>query len=302
MMKKLLLLANIHSGKAEIASHIGDMIDYYNKENFIVTAFSSQAKGHIINIIEDMGGNFDNIVVCGGDGTLNEAVNAIMNISGHKPKLGYVPCGSANDFAANVGIPRDICDAYRVAVCNNPFSVDVGRINNRYFTYVTGFGLFTNLPYETPQSIKNIIGYNAYVLEGIKQLSTLQSWKMKVNYDDTELEDEYILGLVSNSNRIAGMHVPIKATLNDGVFEVLLVKKPKLLTAIPALISSLVDNNYDNDLIHTFRTSRVVFECEEKVKWTVDGEKAGAFNRAGIRVFDRAIDINVPLGDNNGLQ
>lgn len=292
-MKKLLMIANLHSGKAEIGECIGDMVDYCNKKGFVVTVYSTQYRGHITEIIRNCGEEYDNVIICGGDGSLNEALNAYMVID-KKPKMGYIPCGSANDFAASIGIPPEIADAYRVAVSGKPFTMDVGRLNGKYFSYVAAFGLFTNLPYETPQGIKNILGYQAYVLEGIKQLSSIKAWNMKVKYDGGEAEDEFILGLVSNSNRVAGMKLLIPTDLSDGLFEVVLIRKPKLLTALPSLISCLVENNYDNDLILAFKTSSLSIECDKYVKWTIDGERAGRLKKADIAVINKAFTINIP--------
>lgn len=291
-MKKLLLLANFYSGKGIIKLNIADMIDYYNSKGFEVTVYSSQYVGHIKDIIQKSGSLYDNIVCCGGDGTLNETINGLMLLS-KRPLLGYIPCGSTNDFANSIGIPTIVEDSYKVAVDGHHFNIDTGKINEKYFSYVAGFGMFTNISYETPQNIKNILGYQAYILTGIKEMANIRTYPMKITYDNGFIEDDIMIGLVSNSNSIAGMKKLFEnyADLNDGLFEVLLVKKPSNYSLLKNIVSCLIEKNFDNDMFYSFKTSKIKFESKEFVKWTVDGEYGGDYDLTEIEVINNALDI-----------
>ncbi len=291
-MKKLLLLANFHSGKGIIKLNIADMIDYYNSNGFEVTVYSSQYVGHIKDIVEKYGSFYDNIVCCGGDGTLNEAVNGLMSLN-KRPLLGYIPSGSTNDFANSIGISTIIEESYKTAINGHHFSIDIGKINDKYFSYVAGFGLFTNISYETPQTIKNILGYQAYLLTALKEITNIKTYPMKVTYDNGIIEDDIMIGLVSNSNSIAGMKKLFEnyADLSDGLFEVLLVKKPKNTSLLKNIVSCVVEKNFDNDMFYSFKTSKIKFESTEFIKWTVDGEYGGDFNSTEINVINNSIDI-----------
>lgn len=291
-VKKLLLLANFYSGRGIIKPNIPEMIDYYNKKGFQVTVYTSQYKGHITEIVKNCGEEYDNIICCGGDGTLNETINGIMNLS-KRPVLGYIPCGSANDFANSIGIPTIIEDSYKTAVDGNKFTIDMGNINGRFFSYVAAFGLFTNISYETPQNIKNILGYQAYILAGIKEITNIKTYSVKIKYDMGEFEDNVMIGLVSNSNSIAGMKKLFEnyANLNDGLFEVLLVKKPGNYSLLKNIVNCFVERKFDNDMFYSFKTSKLVIESEEGIKWTVDGEYCGDYNNSKIEVVPNAIDI-----------
>lgn len=291
-MKKLLLLANFYSGKGIIKLNIADMIDYYNSKGFEVTVYSSQYVGHITDIVQKSGSLYDSIVCCGGDGTLNETINGLMSLS-KRPLLGYIPCGSTNDFANSIGIPTIVEDSYKVAVDGHHFNIDIGKINEKYFSYVAGFGMFTNISYETPQNIKNILGYQAYILTGIKEMANIRTYPMKITHDKGVIEDEIMIGLVSNSNSIAGMKKLFEnyADLNDGLFEVLLVKKPSNYSLLKNIVSCLIEKNFDNDMFYSFKTSKIKFESKEFVKWTVDGEYGGDFNLTEIQVVNNAIDV-----------
>lgn len=298
-MKKLLLLANFHSGKGIIKLNIADMIDYYNSKGFEVTVYSSQYVGHITDIVEKYGSLYDNIVCCGGDGTLNEAVNGLMSLN-KRPLLGYIPSGSTNDFANSIGISTIIEESYKTAINGQHFSIDIGKINDKYFSYVAGFGLFTNISYETPQTIKNILGYQAYLLTALKEITNMKTYPMKITYDNGVIEDDIMIGLVSNSNSIAGMKKLFEnyADLSDGLFEVLLVKDPKNISLLKNIVSCVVEKNFDNDMFYSFKTSKIKFESTEFIKWTVDGEYGGDFNSTEINVINNSIDILIEKSKN----
>lgn len=298
-MKKLLLLANFYSGKGIVKLNIADIIDYYNSRGFEVTVYSSQYSGHITDIIEKTGSSYDNIVCCGGDGTLNETINGIMTLN-KRPLLGYIPGGSTNDFANSIGIPSIVEDSYKTAIDGQCFTIDVGKINNRYFSYVAGFGLFTNISYETPQTIKNILGYQAYILTGLKEITNIRTYPIKAAYDNGVIEDDVMLALISNSNSIAGMKRLFEnyADLNDGLFEVLLVKKPKNTSLLRNIVSCLVEKNFDdNDMFYSFKTNKLVISSSNYIKWTVDGEYSGDYNNAVIEVVPSAVDILINSED-----
>lgn len=291
-MKKLLLIINLHSGKAVIGEYIAEMLDFYSKKDYDISVYCSQGRGYIEKRIADVGSEYNNIIVCGGDGSFNEAVNGVMKLK-TKPVLGYVPCGSTNDFANTIGIPTDIYDAYVTALEGNSFKIDVGKFENKYFSYVAGFGLFTNLSYDTDQNIKNLLGYQAYVLKGISELSAIKNYNMRVEYDEGVIEDNFIVGLVTNSNRIAGIDMNLFADYSDGLFEVLLIKTPNILTVMPTIVNALIDHNFNNDYMYYFKTSSVKFSSTNKVFWTIDGESGGGHKDVNISVKKRAIVIKI---------
>lgn len=293
-MKKMLLLANYHSGKGIIKLNIADMIDYYTKAGYEITVYSSQYASHITKLIGEKGAEYDHILCCGGDGTLNEAVNGIMSLD-KKPNLSYIPCGSTNDFANSINIPTIVEDSYKTAVDGKPIAIDIGKFNDKYFAYVAGFGKFTNISYETPQNIKNILGYQAYLISAIKDLLNNKTYSMKITYDKGVIQDDIMIGLVSNSNSIAGIRKIFEnyADLKDGLFEVLLVKNPKNKKFLQNIVTSILEKNFDNDLFYSFKTSKITFECEEDIKWTIDGEYGGDCSFAEISVEKQALNIFV---------
>lgn len=291
-MKKLLLIANTRSGKASISRYISDMIDFYNSKKYEVVVYIPQYRGHAKEIAAQRGSEFDNIICCGGDGTLNEVVSGLM-ILDKRPVLGYVPCGSTNDFANTAGISDDVEMAYRTALTGDKIIIDTGEINGRIFTYICAFGIFTNVSYETPQNMKNMLGHLAYVLEGMKQITNIPSYKIRVEYDNGSIEDEFVLGFVANSKKVGGFKIfsDDDIELDDGLFEVILVKSIKNINDVRDFIACFLAAKFDRDLFYVFKTSHIRFISDDDVSWTVDGEYCGSYKEADINNHHKTIEI-----------
>ena len=181
-MKKLLFVFNPHAGKGQIKDNLCDIVDIFTKGGYEVVTYPTQAKLDGYNKLCQCGQDYDMIVTSGGDGTLSEAVKAMMTFDKKIP-LGYIPAGSTNDCAQSLSIPKKMLDAAREIVDGVYFDYDVGKFNGQYFVYVAGFGAFTDVSYETSQTMKNKFGHAAYVAEGIKRLSKITGQQMRVEHD-----------------------------------------------------------------------------------------------------------------------
>ncbi len=294
MAKRLLFIINPHSGRGSIKTKLLEIVDIFIKGGYEVLLHITQGPEDAFKMAKTYGKNFNTIVASGGDGTLNEVIRGIMTIPKEKrPKIGYLPSGTVNDFASSMRISKNVLKAAKNVTNGTPFKLDIGRFNQNDFVYVAAFGAFTNVSYETPQQNKNVLGQMAYVLEGIKQLPALPSFKLTACFDNEVLEGEFILGMVSNSNSIAGINTEkaYKAQLNDGLFEVLLVKKPKTLSEMSALATQFLNQQFENDMVRIFKTSKVDFHFDEEVKWTLDGEFGGAVYDVRIEVEKEAVEL-----------
>lgn len=278
-MKKMLFICNPRSGKERLRSKLLDILDLFVKADCEVTIHVTQSAGDAQKQVEKKGGGVELLVCSGGDGTLNEVVSGMMAWSREKrPQLGYIPAGSTNDFAASLDLPKNMLRAAAIAVAGRPFAIDVGKFGDgRYFVYVAAFGAFTEVSYKTPQEAKNVLGHQAYMLEAVKRIAGLKSYRMKFFWDDQELEEEFILGMVTNTISIGGFKglVQPRVALNDGEFEVMLVRKPRTPKDIQSIVSCLINKDAENDCVYMFRTSNLRMESEEIVDWTLDGEYGG---------------------------
>ena len=291
-MKKLLFVFNPLSGKALIKNYLFEIVDIMVKAEYDVTIYPTQRVNDAREKVEKEAAGYDLIVCSGGDGTLDETVGGLMNC-GRRIPLGYIPAGSTNDFATSLGIPKDMIQAAHIAVNGKPYSCDVGWFNGNNFIYVAAFGLFTNVSYKTSQEWKNVLGHAAYILEGIKSLHEIPAFRMQVECDNSFFQDEFIYGMITNSTSVGGfkgMTGP-DVELNDGVFEVTLIKKPRNPMELNEIIASLVNLVDDTDMIYSFKTNCVKFTSKKEIPWTLDGEYGGDHIEVEIRNIQKAVDI-----------
>lgn len=297
-MKKLLFVFNPFSGKAQIKNHLFEIVDTMVKAGYEVTVYPTQCAGDAKEKVQREAENYDLVVCSGGDGTLDETVTGLMNCAKKVP-LGYIPAGSTNDFATSLGIPKDMAEAAAIAVNGEPFSCDIGSFNGDNFVYVAAFGLFTAVSYKTSQEWKNLLGHAAYLLEGIKSLHEIPSFLMQVEFNNCCIQDEFIYGMITNSTSVGGFKgmTGNYVKLDDGVFEVTLIKKPRNPIELNEIIASLVNLVDDTNMIYSFKTKNVKFTAKKPVAWTLDGEYGGDHVEVEITNQMQAINIIVAEAD-----
>ena len=294
-MKKLLFVFNPHSGKGQIHAHLLNIIDTFVKNGCEVTVHPTQSKNDAYEKISARCGDFDIIVCSGGDGTLGETIKALM-VSNKRMPLGYIPSGTMNDFASCLGIPKDMPEAAAKIVQGNLVTVDVGSFNEEYFTYIAAFGAFTDVSYETPQQMKNMFGSLAYIMEGIKRLNTAKSYHVSVTYDGNTIEDDFIFGMASNSTSVGGFKGlgGNEVKLDDGLFEVLLIRMPANIAELQMTINSLLRRELDSEYFISFKASEISFHSDDDLPWTLDGEYGGNCRNVTVKNNYRAVDIFAP--------
>ncbi|MCI5615941.1 MAG: YegS/Rv2252/BmrU family lipid kinase [Clostridia bacterium] len=293
--RKLLFAVNAHAGKAAIRTPFLEILDTFVRSGYEPTVYLSQRAGELPEIVREEAGSYDLVVCSGGDGTLNEVVNGLMQAE-NRPALGYIPAGTTNDFATSLCIPKKMDKAAIAAVSGVPVWVDVGRFGQEYFAYVAAFGAFTDVAYTTPQDMKNSLGRLAYVLACAQRLTSLPSYHIRLEHDEGAVEDEILIGMVSNSSFVAGFPVGklLDVSMSDGLMEVTLVRKPPLLLDLTRAINGLLVGELDPELIYTVKTQKLRVLSREPMPWTLDGEYGGTRSEVNIENLTRALEINVP--------
>lgn len=291
-MKRLLLIYNPQAGKKRIAQKLHDVVYLYTTAGYEVTVHPTLFRGDATRIAAELGTQYDHVVCCGGDGTLNEVVTGLMTRRDQLATLGYIPAGTTNDFSKTLKLPADLMKAARIAVEGSPSLCDVGEFNGRTFVYVAAFGVFSEVSYATPQSSKNALGHLAYVLGGIKSLTQLRPCHMKVTHDGETIEGEFIYGMVTDSISVGGFRGVKKehVKLDDGLFEVMLVKNPQTPEELTTILNALMTKKPDGNVIG-FQSGDITFESREQVAWTLDGEFGGDTQLAHVSNVPRAIRI-----------
>lgn len=295
MTEKILFIYNPKAGKGKIKNNLLEIIDVFVKAKYSVTAYSTQGPGDAQNQVKYREKEFyDFIVCCGGDGTLDEVVTGMMQCE-EKIPIGYIPAGSTNDFARSLGISDNMIEAANEIVKGKIFSCDVGEFNDDAFIYVAAFGLFTEVSYATDQQMKNTLGHMAYILEGVKSLSSIKSYEMQIESEEGTIEGEFIYGMVTNSISVGGIKniTGKNVKLDDGKFEVILIKRPSNPVELNNIVISLVTHNLNTSCIQMLKTSYLKVKSKEKVSWTLDGEFGGNHNEVTIHNRQKAISIIV---------
>lgn len=294
-MKKLLFIYNPRSGKAQIAGVLSDILDTFVKAGYELCVHPTQCQGDGEKKARERHEVYDRIICSGGDGTLDEIVTGVLE-SGEDIPIGYIPAGSTNDFARSIGIPRDMRQAARIAVGDKLFKCDIGKFNDRYFVYVAAFGMFTDVTYETDQNLKNVFGYAAYVAEAVKRLQTIKPIPLKVEYDNKVITDNFLVGMISNSNSVGGMSLlpGPDVDLSDGLFEVLLIKSPDNVLELNSIAAAILDRSINSDCVVKFKCSNIRITTDEPISWTLDGEYGGTVSTVDIYNLNRRMTFVVP--------
>ena len=298
MGDKTLFVFNPRSGKGQIKNNLVDIVDTMVKAGHEVTIYTTQSQGDAIQKVAAEAHRYDRVICSGGDGTLDEVVTGMMHSKVNLP-IGYIPAGSTNDFANSLGIPSDMVDAAVIASGDNAFPCDMGYFNGDTFVYVAAFGIFTEVSYKTPQQLKNIFGHLAYIMEGAKTLHNVPKFHMMVHYNGLTIEDDFIFGMVTNSVSVGGFKgmTGDDVKLDDGLFEVTLIRDPKNPIELNEILRCLTNRIDDTDMIYSFKTDSLKMVSEEEVPWTLDGEFGGAHKELEIKNLNRAVRIFVEAKD-----
>ena len=290
--KRALLIVNPIAGKMKFHARMFDIIDMLCCGGYAVTAHTTVARGNATEIAAKIGAEYDIIICCGGDGTLNEVISGVLQLP--KPvNVGYIPAGSTNDFANSLKLPHNIDKAAQAILNGVPHGLDVGRFNGRPFTYTASFGAFASSSYLAPQKWKNRLGHFAYVLQGIKDLPTIHPVHVKVTTPEAVYEDDYIFGALCNSTSIGGMVRFNENTVdfNDGLFELVLVKNPKNANHLARILHCISIRRFEDPIFTYVHTSAAKFEFDRTMDWSLDGEHAIGGTEANITIDHSAITL-----------
>lgn len=295
-MKKLLFIYNPNAGKGLIKPKLSDVLDIFVKAGYEVTVYPTQKYRDGYHKVRHFKEEYDLVVCSGGDGTLDEVVTGMMKRKEQIP-IGYIPTGTTNDFARSLHIPKDMLKAADTAVNGIVFPCDIGKFNHDFFVYIAAFGLFTDVSYQTKQEVKNVLGHLAYVLEGMKRLYNVPSYRIKVTHDDQVIEDEFIFGMVTNSRSIGGFRNMVGKSIvfDDGEFEVTLIKTPKNPLALQEIIAAILIEQIDTKHMYTFKANSLILESLEEIPWTLDGEFGGEHDEVMIENQRQKLKIMVPI-------
>lgn len=300
-MKKLLYIYNPAAGRKTAKNNLSDVLEVLARQGYELTVHPTQERGDATAAARYLGAAYDRVVCSGGDGTLNETVQGLLELPPERrPILGYIPAGTTNDFSRTLELPKTPPELAEVAGEGVPRAIDVGEAGGRLFTYVAAFGLFTDVSYSTPQASKNLLGHFAYVLEGAGKLTNIPSYHMRVtSADGHEVEGDFIYGMVGNTVSVGGLvNLPRdKVQLDDGRFEVILIRQPRNAKDWQSILTALTTLELGEDgAVVGFAAGDITFTCDQSVAWTVDGEFGGEQAVTHVKCLPQALTMACGTG------
>ncbi len=296
MNEKMLIIQNPVSGM-RFKHGFERQTEKILSQKYDVDVYRTKSKGDAMRKAADRGRYYDIVAASGGDGTANEVIAGLMRIpKENRPALACIPAGTTNLLAEALKLPPIMHEAAKAVLDYTPKGLDIGNIEKAYFATTISFGFFTDTTYNTPQPLKNVFGYGAYVMGALKSLSNLEAYKMKIDIDGKIVEDEFILGCISNVLNIGGIIKLDHSTVdvNDGLFEILFVKKPKNAAEFGELMASLTYKEYDGEIMHLYRANEVKIEIEKPIPWTIDGEYLKDYASVDIKLHHDEIKVLRP--------
>ena len=291
--KRALLIINPVSGRRFVNRSAAKIIRRLMDEGYLVTTTITGAHGDATAFTRDLG-VFDLVVCAGGDGTLHETVGGLLQ-SGNSVPVGYIPCGSTNDFAITHGLPVLIPEAIERAAVGSVRRFDVGRFGDTHFLNTAAFGAFSWMAYTTDQTRKNMLGLTAYVLDAAKELPHLKPRFMRIEIDGKVYEDDYLVGAICNCTSVLGIvELPEGyADTCDGMLEVFLIRFPRSLPELESIVRSLVFSMFSSPMITLAQGRSITVSCDEPCIWSLDGESSGEISRAEISTVPGFLQMKI---------
>ena len=291
-MKKMLFVMNPYAGMRRANRYLADLLTIFGQADYEIIARMTCGTGDANRIVREKCAGVDLVVCAGGDGTFNETISGILEAGCDVP-VGYIPCGSTNDFANSLKLSTNVLQAARDIVEGTAVSYDVGKFGERYFSYVASFGAFTKASYSTPQNIKNALGHTAYILEGIQELSQLKPSHVRIQLEDAVIEDDFLFGAISNSTSLGGILTldPKQVDMGDGVFELLLIRAPKDLLELNECVWAVQKQKYNCAMMTFVSTRELTVFPDPQMDWTLDGERCGGAQCIHVENLHHAIRL-----------
>ena len=296
--KRALIIINPVAGDGRALRVLPELVRGLSEKGHVCIAMTTTGKGSATESVINYGAGCDTVICSGGDGTANEVIRGLMELPAEKrPVFGFIPCGSTNDFATTLGMPKLPSNAVKMVLEANTIPVDVGRFNDRCYAYICAFGAFTTLSYDTPQAAKNIFGPLAYIAKGLERMKDIKPIHLRFIINGEEIDDRFAFGCITNSHVIGGVIRLKKAwvELNDGMFEILLIRYPDDIAGFTKIWTAITTGELSCEYIRIYHAPEVditVLE-DEPIDFSLDGEKETGVKHAHITNIRSGIECIV---------
>lgn len=297
-MQRVKIICNPSSGRQIMQKKVDSLCNLLINDGYIVGRFNTRVKDDAMyETIKTVKEGWDSIIVCGGDGTVNEVAKGIA-LSGKKIPVGILSSGTVNDFANYMKFPKDIENFFKMIKNGNVLEVDLGKVNDEYFINVAASGLLTDIGYKVSPEIKAIFGKMAYYIEGLKEIPKSRFELIKVRFESDEFssEEDILLYLISNTASIGGFRkIAPDADVTDGYLDVVIIKKSEVQDLAQIFISIFSGEHINHPNVVYFKTRKIRVQSleDEDITIDIDGEYGGKLP-ATYEVLPKSFQIFIP--------
>ncbi len=292
---KCLYIYNPYSGKSKAEKKKEYIVSMLSQHFSQLEVVKTERPGHAKELAEASCGQYDYLVVAGGDGTLNEVVNGLAE-KDNKPILGYIPLGTVNDFAHSVGIPRSIKGAIKTIISGTPIQHEIFKAGERYGVYVCAMGVGTSSSYTTKQKVKKKLGKSAYFLDGFFKLFNTKTIPLTIEFEGGKIQSSFGLMLAINSKYVASFKLNKNFRFNDGYVDFVIVEDKHKKVKFPALLTIARLLAFGIGGKHAKRTTRLRLK---KFTMTLPKDAIVNLDGEGMKFKEGKFDFEVIQ---NGLQ
>ncbi|MGI6733921.1 MAG: YegS/Rv2252/BmrU family lipid kinase [Anaerovoracaceae bacterium] len=299
-IKKVLLVYNPFAGNGLFKANLDRIIEMFQKKRILVVPVRADKPAYMNEMFQMAGEEgFSKVIAAGGDGTINIAVNTMLNNDVNLP-LAVFPSGTANDFAYYFDIPHDIDNMVKIATEENYSCIDLGCVNGKYFINVAAMGFLVDVSQRTDPNIKNTLGVMSYYLKGVSEVPRLEPIPVKIESEEYSGTEKMYFMLVMNGRSAGGFRrIAPTARMDDGLLDVLLFREMPI-TELPGLLFNFIQGNHsENKNVIFFRTKKLRLETEADIGTDVDGEKGCEFPLE-ISCVPKVLRINTLRNDMEG--
>ncbi len=272
--KNVLFIYNPVAGNGFIRDNLDVIITKFQQNGLQIIPVRG-TRGNVVNDILSKidQSQYRQIIIAGGDGTINICVNAIIKHNIELP-IAIFPSGTANDFARYFEIPSDIDKMIEIALGDKLSYADVGKVNDKCFINVTALGMLVDVSQKTDVHLKNSLGVLAYYLRGALDLPVIKPVPVKLITPEKTYEEEMFFMVVMNGESAGGFkNIAPDSYINDGKLDVVLFRKMNILDMGTLFVSLLNGTHLDNKKILTFSTDELIIESPVHISTDIDGEK-----------------------------
>lgn len=295
-MQKAKIIFNPSSGRQLMQRRLDYLINLLVNKGYMVQKFDTKKKDDaMLETMKSCDEDWDFIIACGGDGTVNEVAKGIAK-SERKIPVAIISAGTVNDFANHVGLPKNMDAFFKMIQDEKIIDVDLGKVNEQYFVNVAASGFLTGVGYQVQPQAKAIFGRMAYYLEGAMEIpkQNFQPIRVKFESEEYKQEEDIHLFLISNSASIGGFkRLAPDASISDGYLDVVIIKKSDVQDLAQIFISIFRGEHVNHPNVSYFKSKKILVESEQRIPIDIDGEYGGELP-AKYEVVPSGFKIFVP--------